>query len=175
MQLVHARSLSCLVPSPEAADTGQPDNQTIESLKKRIARSKLSAHYRASLPPWLLPRVRDFHVNRAICGWTFSLRSYNILGDDYPAWDACRFGDMDSLKSMLTERQMTLFNRSGGGDSLLTVSQWHRLTPSFSPTGTLQVAILCFQTPLVRFLLDLGLHAVLDAVCTLLAISNRYD
>lgn len=82
---------------------------------------------RLSSPTWLSQSVWELAIERAISGWTFSLRSYRIVPFESPVTQACLRNDVALLQQLFSRREASPFDQTQnstdlpGGDSLLSV------------------------------------------------------
>jgi hypothetical protein len=71
-------------------------------------------------PSWLSHTVWEMAVDRALSGWTFSLRSYRLLDyDNSPVVDACQSGDMARLQRSFDQGKASPFDE-------ITIATWLR-------------------------------------------------
>lgn len=82
---------------------------------------------RLSSPKWLSRSVWELAVERAISGWTFSLRSYRVVPFGSPVTQACLNDDVVVLQQLFSRREASPFDKFQGpscftnDDSLLSV------------------------------------------------------
>jgi hypothetical protein len=81
-------------------------------------------------PTWLSRTVWEMAVDRAISGWTFSIRNYSLLAFESSIVDAIRSGDTALLRQSFDTREASPFDEIVHDDgnfhsSLLQVCQHH--------------------------------------------------
>lgn len=73
---------------------------------------------RLSSPKWLSRSVWELAVERAISGWTFSLRSYRIVPFEDSVTQACLTDDVVLLQQLFSRGEASPFDKTGGSDYL---------------------------------------------------------
>lgn len=119
-----------------------------------VLRSKNVA--RLSSPKWLSQSVWELAIERAISGWTFSLRSYRLIELKSPVIHACIDGDVVLLQQLFNRREASPFDRThddiSSGRSLLMVNNgWP--TVCRIVTDLLKAAVLSLETDIARLLI----------------------
>lgn len=66
---------------------------------------------RLSSPQWLSRSVWELAIERAISGWTFSLRNYRIIHFESPVTQACLNGDVVLLQQLFGRRDASPFDQ----------------------------------------------------------------
>ena len=69
---------------------------------------------RLSSPKWLSRSVWELAIERAISGWTFSLRSYRIVPYEDSVIQACLTDDVVLLQQLFSRGQASPFDKIGG-------------------------------------------------------------
>ena len=72
---------------------------------------------RLSSPKWLSRSVWELAIERAISGWTFSLRSYRIVLHEDSVIQPCLTDDVVSLQQLFSRAQASPFDKPGGPNS----------------------------------------------------------
>jgi hypothetical protein len=67
------------------------------------------------LPKWFLHRQYDLQLLYATSGWPFTLNACNIVQDDSPFFMACKSGDVDTIKVLLSNKQASIYDRHPNG------------------------------------------------------------
>jgi hypothetical protein len=67
------------------------------------------------LPKWFLHRQYDLQLMRATSGWPFTLNVRTIVPTDSPFFEACRDGDIETIKSLLSNQQASIYDRDPHG------------------------------------------------------------
>lgn len=97
-------------------------------------RPELQSHRRSYMrsqpilktPTWLSRNVWELAIDRAISGWTFSIRGYSMLPCESPLYEICRSGDIARLQRSFELREASPFDNidfGGWSDTLLDVGQ----------------------------------------------------
>jgi hypothetical protein len=71
------------------------------------------------LPYWFLQQQYAVQLRRAIAGWMFSRPIHRIVAADCPLFEACTFGDTNSIKTLLSTREASVFDRTASGATAL--------------------------------------------------------
>ena len=71
------------------------------------------------LPLWFIQRQYASQLRRATAGWLFSWPVHRIVPYDCSLFEACRIGDIDSIKTMLSTREASPFDRTAYGATAL--------------------------------------------------------
>lgn len=71
------------------------------------------------LPKWFVQDQYNLAIARSKNGWLFHPSVYRIVGDDSPFFEACRFGDVEEMKMLLTTKQAYIGDRSLDGRSAI--------------------------------------------------------
>lgn len=82
-------------------------------------REEILAEYRA--PPWLINRVWRIQALRAVSGWTFSPRSYNIIPNTSIVFEYLENHNISGIQELFSQRQASPFDCDEHGLSLLHV------------------------------------------------------
>jgi hypothetical protein len=64
------------------------------------------------LPEWFLHRQYDLQLMYATSGWPFTLNTCNVVQADSPFFNACRTGDIDTIKVLLSNQQASIYDRT---------------------------------------------------------------
>jgi hypothetical protein len=113
--------------TPQDAQLTTDKRPEMQSYRRSYVRSQPILR----IPNWLSHTVWEMAVDRAISGWTFSLRSYRLL-DFYnsPVVDACRSGDIARLQRFFDRGEASPFDETTEDSvlsSLLNVSRYPTL------------------------------------------------
>lgn len=74
--------------------------------KKGVEEARSSEPTRTvRLPYWFLQQQYTFQLRRATAGWLFSRPVHRIVPDDCSLFEACRIGDVESIKTLLSTRE----------------------------------------------------------------------
>lgn len=71
------------------------------------------------LPLWFIQRQYASQPRRATAGWLFSWPVHRIVPYDCSLFEACRIGDIDSIKTLLSTREASPFDRTASGHTAL--------------------------------------------------------
>lgn len=88
--------------------------------------------FQLKTPRWLSQTIREIVVNRAISGWTVSLRCYAVVPYDAPVCVACRNGDINALQQIFQSGAASPFDEVSYGQftgTLLSVYQHSERRP----------------------------------------------
>jgi hypothetical protein len=96
------------------------------------------------LPKWFLQRQYDLQLLYATSGWPLSLSACSIVPHDSPFFEACRDGDIEMIKFLLSNQQASIYDRTPGGYT------------------SLQSAISCGQLEVCKLLRHAGIFAQFD-------------
>jgi hypothetical protein len=96
------------------------------------------------LPKWFLQRQYDLQLLRATSGWPFTLSACGIVQDDSPFFNACWKGDIETMKVLLSSKEVSIYDRDPDGDTA-----FHR-------------AIFARQLEVCQFLRNAGIFAQFD-------------
>jgi hypothetical protein len=94
-------------------ETPQDTRPTAE--KRSVLQSRRRGNMRSQLilktPPWLSRTVWEMAVDRAMSGWTFSIRSYSVVFyTDSPVLESCCSGDIARLQHSFDLREASPFD-----------------------------------------------------------------
>ena len=84
---------------------------------------------RVRVPVWLSTRMLEFYSYSATSGWTFHIKTYNLLPGNPLAFECVRQGDLDGLRMLFAERKASPFDvyhakiENPSKNTLLAVSQ----------------------------------------------------
>jgi hypothetical protein len=67
------------------------------------------------LPKWFLQRQYDVQLLYATSGWPFSLNACGVVQHDSPFFNACRTGDIETIKFILSNQQASIYDRDSHG------------------------------------------------------------
>jgi hypothetical protein len=67
------------------------------------------------LPKWFLHRQYDLQLLYATSGWPFTLNACSIVQNDSPFFEACREGDLETIKVLLSNKQASIYDRTPVG------------------------------------------------------------
>jgi hypothetical protein len=67
------------------------------------------------LPKWFLQRQYDLQLLYATSGWPLSLNTCNVVHPDSPFFNACRIGDIETMKALLSKHQASIYDRTPCG------------------------------------------------------------
>jgi len=67
------------------------------------------------LPKWFLHRQYDLQLLHTTCGWPFTLNSCSVSRPDSPFFNACRTGDIETIKVLLSTQQASIYDRTPCG------------------------------------------------------------
>lgn len=87
------------------------------------------------LPHWFLEHQYDMQVQRATAGWPFHLSVHRIIPSNSPMIQACRRGDVDAVKLLLSTNKNSVYDRTVKGSTLLREA----ISCSNSDSGQLEV------------------------------------
>lgn len=100
--------------------------QVTTAERKRLQRSKVVLRFGASL--WLLGRVFEISLSRAVDEFTLSLHTWVVLPWESPIIEACYCGDLSTVRDLLASGQASARTISAdNGWSLLHVSSAEEL------------------------------------------------
>lgn len=71
------------------------------------------------LPYWFLQQRYALQLRRAIAGWLFSRSVHRIVPHDCSLFEACKIGDVDSIKTLLSTREASPYDRTASGATAL--------------------------------------------------------
>lgn len=74
------------------------------------------------LPYWFLQQQFALQLRRATAGWLFSRPVHRIVPDDCSLFEACRIGDVESIKTLLSTREASPFDRTAFGATAFEVA-----------------------------------------------------
>jgi hypothetical protein len=97
------------------------DTAVIQSVKKNVCTIRL--------PNWFVQDQYSLAIARSKSGWLFHPSVYRTVEFDSPLFRACRKGDLETMKMLLTTKQAYLGDRSSPvneGDTALSYAVWHR-------------------------------------------------
>jgi hypothetical protein len=118
---------------------------------------------RLKTPAWLSRTVWEIAMDRAISGWTFSIRSYSLVTDLSSVVNACRYGDILSLQRCFELREASPFDEIAWPDSestnLLYVCQ-HLNQRKYLRLMCDQLAVLCNKLEAARLLIRYGVTSL---------------
>ncbi len=72
--------------------------------------------------PTFLSRCIELHFRGVFGCISTKIRAYRVLPDDHPVFEMCTKGDVRNLQAPFSDRSITPFVVSSGGDSLLHIS-----------------------------------------------------
>jgi hypothetical protein len=67
------------------------------------------------LPRWFLHRQYDVQLLYATSGWPFSLNACGVVQHNSPFFNACRTGDIETIKFILSNQQASIYDRDPDG------------------------------------------------------------
>ena len=71
------------------------------------------------LPSWFLQQQYALQLRCATAGWLFSRPVHRIVPYDCSLFQACRIGDIDSIRTLLSTREASPFDRTAYGATAL--------------------------------------------------------
>jgi hypothetical protein len=71
------------------------------------------------LPYWFLQQQYAFQLRRATAGWLFSRPVHRTVPYDCSLFEACRIGDIESIRTLLSTREASPFDRTASGATAL--------------------------------------------------------
>ena len=71
------------------------------------------------LPLWFIQRQYASQLRRATAGWLFSWPVHRIVPYDCSLFEACRIGDIDSIRTLLSTREASPFDRTASNATAL--------------------------------------------------------
>ncbi|GAB7323200.1 hypothetical protein MBLNU13_g05692t1 [Cladosporium sp. NU13] len=71
------------------------------------------------LPYWFLQQEYALQLRRATAGWLFSRPVHRIVPQDCSLFEACRIGDIESIRTLLSTREASPFDRTACGATAL--------------------------------------------------------
>jgi hypothetical protein len=69
------------------------------------------------LPKWFLQRQYDLQLLYATSGWPLFLSACSIVPHDSPFFEACRTGDVETMKLLLSSKQASVYDRDPSGST----------------------------------------------------------
>ncbi|RDW64424.1 ankyrin repeat domain-containing protein [Aspergillus mulundensis] len=79
-------------------------------------------------PLIVIDKFWNFQLRRLYSGWTFSIRSCNIVPRNAPIWDACWKGDVEEVQRLFSAGLATPLDCDDLGRSILShAAYWHEL------------------------------------------------
>jgi hypothetical protein len=78
------------------------------------------------LPKWFLQRQYDLQLLYATSGWPFSLNACGIVQSDSPFFNACRDGDIETIKFLLSNQQASIYDRAPDRTTAFQFALIHR-------------------------------------------------
>lgn len=97
------------------------------------------------LPRWFVSEQYYLILKRAKSGWLFCPTMYRAVNPDCPFFEACRHGDLDAIKMLLSTKQAFISDRYQGHQA------------STNTYSALNFAIEHRQAEVCRFLVDAGI------------------
>jgi hypothetical protein len=77
------------------------------------------------LPTWFLRQQYDLQLLQATSGMPFTLSTCRIARPDSPFFNACRTGDIETIKILLSKQQASIFDRSPCGTTAFRLAISH--------------------------------------------------
>ena len=71
------------------------------------------------LPYWFLQQQYAFQLRRVTAGWLFSRPVHRTVPYDCSLFEACRIGDIESIRTLLSTREASPFDRTASGATAL--------------------------------------------------------
>lgn len=96
-------------------------------------RPEMQSHRRArsqpilKTPTWLSRTIWEISVDRAISGWTISLRSYSLVPSESPLFHACWSGDTAFLQRLFDMKEASPFDEVATFTSTSVGISWNLL------------------------------------------------
>ena len=72
------------------------------------------------LPNWFLEQQYAIQLRRAVAGWSYSMAVHRVVPIDCELFKACRDGDDVTIKSLLSSKQASIYDRTADGTSAFT-------------------------------------------------------
>lgn len=116
--------------------------QTMSRKQRTPSKPKRTARLlTVRLPKWFLHRQYDLQLLYATSGWPFTLNARSVVQYDSPFFKACRAGDLETIKHLLSSKQASIYDR----------------TPD--ETTAFEIAIHCGQLEVCKLLRHAGFSA----------------
>jgi len=101
-----------------------PLSITLEQVSSRkqqtlhVTKPKRTAKlFTVRLPKWFLHRQYEVQLLHTTSGWPFTLNACSIVPYDSPFFEACRTGDVDTIKILLSNQQASIYDRDPQGNT----------------------------------------------------------
>jgi hypothetical protein len=139
------------------------DTQSLTDKRPEIQSHRRRSQPRLKTPAWLSRTVWEITMDKAISGWTFSIRSYSLIEALSPVTAACRDGDILSLQRSFELREASPFDEIAWYGttytSLLHVCQ-HLDQRKYLRLMCDQLAVMRNQLEVARLLIRYGANSL---------------
>jgi hypothetical protein len=78
------------------------------------------------LPKWFLHRQYDLQLLHATSGWPFTMNACSVVPYDSPFFNACRTGEIETIKALLSSQQASIYDRTPDRASAFQLAIGHR-------------------------------------------------
>ncbi|CAK4033805.1 Hypothetical predicted protein [Lecanosticta acicola] len=89
---------------------------------------KAKQKWRIRISPWFASRTWEFSLHVAQTGWTFNLRTANLVSRESPIWEACASGDVSEVQALFRDGKASPFDydpKGGYAQTPLEEAAWH--------------------------------------------------
>lgn len=100
--------------------------QTSSHNQRTLTKTKRATRlFTVRLPKWFLHRQYDLQLLYATSGWPFALNACSVARPDSPFFNACRTGDIETIKVLLSTQQVSIFDRTPCGSTAFQIAISH--------------------------------------------------
>jgi hypothetical protein len=105
----------------ETTSIAQPPEYTTTVARMGCGR-RLKRIFEVRTPEWMNNKIWELALDRSICGWQFTMRTYGVIPQNAPIIRACQNGNTVAMQRMFDTGAASPFDQTPEGLGLVSVS-----------------------------------------------------